>query len=88
LLLLACQRREKESRRLLAGQHQEHRLQNVVDEMRVAEQAAAHAKKHRAMPIEDRREGGLVAGLHEAVEQLPVAERALCVGQHALEQAR
>jgi hypothetical protein len=57
----------------LRGEDEEGGLEGVLGVV-VAEQASAHAPDHRPVPFDERGEGGLVAALDEAAEQLAVAE--------------
>jgi hypothetical protein len=57
-----------------ARQYQEGRLKGVVGVMDIAQQAAADAEDERAVPLEKRGEGGFVALLGEAVQQLTIGQ--------------
>src|SRR5262249_47787711 len=57
-------------------QRQERRLEGVVHVPGVAEDAAADAQHHRAVPPDEQLEGGLVAVPHEARQKLRVGDGA------------
>ena len=61
--------------RRLADEDEEGGLEGVLGVV-VAQQAAAHAPHHRAVPLDEGGEGRLVAALDEAAEQFAVAKPA------------
>jgi len=59
-------------RAAVAGQGEEDGLKRVVRVGRVPQHPSADAEHHRAVPFDERGEGGLVAPLDEAGEQVGV----------------
>ena len=57
-----------------AGEDQERRLERIFGVVRVAEDRAADAQDHRAVPVHQDGERGLVPPGQEAIQQLPVGQ--------------
>ena len=63
-------------RRCLADQHQERRLEGVLDVPRVAEHPSTQAQHHRTVQVHQRLEGGLIPTRPVTLQELPVPQTA------------
>ncbi len=70
------QSRRQSDRTSAAGQHQKGGLEGILGGVFVAEDSASGGQDHRAVPRDECGEGGLVAPVGEAGEQLAIVGRA------------